>query len=91
MPGRRAEVDEHPVAFAGMSDSKLEMLFVRDSARGRGIGSMLLRHAIDAQGVRRVDVNEQNPAAVEFYRRKGFVRTGRSARDDAGRPYPILN
>ncbi len=52
---------------------------------------MLLRHAIDAQGVRRVDVNEQNPAAVEFYRRKGFVRTGSSARDDAGRPYPILN
>lgn len=77
-----AEVDGQPVAFAGTSDRRLEMLFVHDALRGRGIGSMLIEHVVHEDGVVHVDVNEQNPAAVDFYISRGFAITGRSDRDD---------
>lgn len=86
-----AEVDGRPVGFAGTAEGRLEMLFVDDAARGRGVGSALLARVIDEQSVRELDVNEQNPDAVAFYLRKGFAVVGRSPRDDAGRPYPILH
>lgn len=86
-----AEIDGRPVGFAGTSDRRLEMLFVHDALRGRGIGSMLIEHVVHEDGVVHVDVNEQNPAAVDFYISRGFAITGRSDRDDAGRPYPILH
>ena len=38
-----------------------------------------------------VDVNEQNPAALQFYRANGFTVTGRSALDAGGRPFPLLH
>jgi putative acetyltransferase len=42
-------------------------------------------------GALTVDVNEQNPAAVGFYERLGFVVVGRSPRDGSGRPFPLLH
>uniref|UniRef100_UPI002811FB1D GNAT family N-acetyltransferase n=1 Tax=Microbacterium sp. TaxID=51671 RepID=UPI002811FB1D len=86
-----AEIDGRPVGFAGTAEGRLEMLFVHDAVRGRGIGSALLANAIEEQSVTALDVNEQNPEAVAFYIRKGFTVAGRSPRDDAGRPYPILH
>lgn len=76
--------------FAGISEDKLEMLFVRAEARGQGAGRALLRYALGA-GVTRLDVNEQNPQAVGFYTRMGFKVTGRSAVDGQGRPFPLLH
>lgn len=86
-----AEIDGEPVGFAGTAGEHLEMLFVHADTRGHGIGSALLEHAITEQRIRYVDVNEQNEQAVEFYTRRGFVVTGRSELDDAGRPYPLLH
>lgn len=86
-----AEIDGEPVGFAGTAGEHLEMLFVHADAHGRGVGSALLQDAIAAQGIRRVDVNEQNEQAVEFYVRRGFVVTGRRELDEAGRPYPLLH
>ncbi len=86
-----AEIDGDPVGFAGTAGERLEMLFVHADARGHGVGSALLQHATTEQGSRWVDVNEQNEQAVEFYVRRGFVVTGRSALDEAGRPYPLLH
>ncbi len=86
-----AERDGRPVGFAGTLDGALEMLFVDDAVRGAGIGSALLAHVLAEQGVRRVDVNEQNPAAHGFYLSRGFVQIGRSELDGDGRPYPILH
>ncbi|WP_082980852.1 acetyltransferase [Mycolicibacter heraklionensis] len=93
-PGVRltvAEIVGEPVGFAGTAGENLEMLFVHADARGHGVGTALLDHAIAEQQVRRVDVNEQNEQAIEFYVRRGFVVTGRSELDDAGRPYPLLH
>lgn len=86
-----AELAGEPVAFAGTNEGKLEMLFVQAALRGQGIGSLLIEHVLHEQGVHEVDVNEQNPAAVAFYTSKGFVTVGRSAVDEAGRPYPLLH
>lgn len=86
-----AERDGVPVGFAGVADGGLEMLFVDDSARGTGVGSELLAHAIEQLGVTRVDVNEQNPGAHGFYVSRGFEEVGRSEVDGDGQPYPILH
>lgn len=93
-PGVRvtvAEIDGEPVGFAGTAGEQLEMLFVHADARGHGVGTALLEHAMAEQQIRLVDVNEQNEQAVGFYVRRGFVVTGRRERDDAGRPYPLLH
>lgn len=86
-----AEREGRPVGFAGVSDEKLEMLFVDAVERGRGVGSALLSYVVGQRGVAAVDVNEQNPQAVDFYRRRGFREVGRSPLDDQGRPYPLLH
>ncbi|MFH0271305.1 GNAT family N-acetyltransferase [Vibrio jasicida] len=77
--------------FVGVHDEKIEMLFLLNQARGKGIGKMLLQHAIKHLGAVKVDVNEQNPQAVGFYQRMGFKIESRSPLDDMGKPFPILH
>jgi len=79
------------VAFSGVADGKLEALFVHPDWIGRGIGRRLVRHAIDERAVTTVDVNEQNPRALGFYRQMGFEVAGRSELDELGNPYPLLH
>ena len=86
-----AYLDDAPCGFAGAQDGKLEMLFVAPEARGCGVGRALLAHAVEREGVRTLDVNEQNPQAVGFYEHEGFRAEGRSPLDDAGRPFPLLH
>lgn len=75
--------------FTGVSEGKIDMLFVAE--RGKGIGRQLLEYAINQCGAYLLDVNEQNSRAIGFYEKYGFVATGRSATDSGGRPYPILH
>ncbi|SON52949.1 GNAT family N-acetyltransferase [Vibrio tapetis] len=79
------------VGFVGIHDSKVEMLFILNEARGQGIGKHLLQYAIEQLGVTKVDVNEQNPQAVGFYQNMGFTVASRSPLDDMGKPFPILH
>lgn len=69
----------------------LAMLFVHPDRHGRGFGSALVRHAADTYGALNVDVNEQNPAALRFYLRRGFVQTDRSETDEEGNPFPLIH
>ena len=78
-------------AFAGVAGDMLEMLFVAPGARGKGFGRQLVNYVTRHCGVRRVDVNEQNPQAAGFYERMGFRTAGRDAGRPPGRPYPILH
>jgi len=57
--------------FIGVADNKLEMLFIDDCKRGKGIGKQLLLFAVNKLNVGKVDVNEQNGQAVDFYRQWG--------------------
>lgn len=78
------------IGFIGLSPSKIEMLFIDSKHIGKGYGTLLIDFAIK-KGVRTVDVNEQNRAALDFYLRKGFKIIGRDETDDAGLAYPILH
>ncbi|MBN9219729.1 MAG: acetyltransferase [Mesorhizobium sp.] len=77
--------------FAGLSGSKLEMLFVDPASHGSGIGRRLVDHAAVLKGRIEVDVNEQNPGAVAFYRKLGFAAVGRSELDGTGKPFPLIH
>jgi putative acetyltransferase len=79
------------MGFAGMAGSKMESLFLAPEFQRRGIGRQLVRYMQQQHGELRVDVNEQNSGAVDFYRSCGFVVDGRSPLDDQGRPYPLLH
>ncbi|HIX30740.1 MAG TPA: GNAT family N-acetyltransferase [Firmicutes bacterium] len=86
---RRA--DGTPMGFMGIDGQKLEMLFLAPEARGKGLGGALVRYGMERFDIREVTVNEQNPQARGFYERMGFRVCQRSAQDEQGRPYPILN
>jgi putative acetyltransferase len=79
------------LGFAGVAACKLEMLFIAPNSRGQGIGKQLVEYVISQLGVNTVDVNEQNPQAVDFYVHIGFEVVGRSELDGQGNPFPLLH
>ena len=81
---------EQPIAFMGVQNGRLEMLFLAPEERGKGIGKRLLQYGIENYGIIELTVNEQNPQALGFYEHCGFQVCRRTARDEAGRPYPLL-
>lgn len=79
-----------PIAFMGIENSKLEMLFVAAEYRGKGIGKKMLLYGIEKYGVNDLAVNEDNPNAKGFYEHMGFIVYERHELDDQGKPYPVL-
>ena len=79
-----------PVAFMGIDDRKLEMLFIAPKERGKGLGRKLMEHGIEKYSVKELVVNEQNPQARGFYEHMGFQVRERSELDEQGNPYPVL-
>lgn len=82
---------ESILAFMGISDENLEMLFVAGESRGKGYGKQLLETAISKYKITKVDVNEENKQAVDFYKKFGFKIISRSEKDSMGKDYPILH
>lgn len=80
-----------PVAFMGVEDGSLEMLFIAPEERGKGLGKKLLCVGMEEYGVERLAVNEQNPQARGFYERMGFYVYERTETDGQGNPYPLLH
>jgi len=56
-----------PMGLMGIAENKLEMLFVADSERGKGIGKALIKYGIANYNINELTVNEQNPLAKAFY------------------------
>lgn len=79
-----------PVAFMGVEDGSLEMLFIAAEARGKGLGRQLIEKGINDYSVNRLAVNEQNPLARGFYEHMGFEVYKRTDLDEQGNPYPLL-
>ncbi|QKV55327.1 acetyltransferase [Comamonas antarctica] len=86
-------VDENdePHGFMLIDGTHMEALFVDPDVRGTGIGRQLLQHGLALHGGLSTDVNLQNPQALGFYQRMGFIETGRSEVDSQGRPYPLIH
>lgn len=80
----------HPIGFMGIADNHLEMLFVSNDERGKGVGKQLLCHGINDYSVKELAVNEQNPLARGFYEHLGFEVYKRTELDELGNPYPLL-
>jgi putative acetyltransferase len=84
--------DGTPIGFLGLAGDDISALFLDPAHLGRGGGRLLVSHAQRLRGGElTVDVNEQNPAAREFYEALGFTVVGRSPLDDEGRPFPLLH
>lgn len=83
-------VENNPVAFMGIEDRKLEMLFVSPGYRGKGLGKQLIHYGIENYSINELGVNEQNPQAKAFYEHMGFQVYKRTDTDEQGNPYPIL-
>ena len=85
-------VDDNNIAgFIGVAESNIEMLFVDPMYFSKGIGKQLTQYAIKYQSANKVDVNEQNPKAIGFYKKLGFVEIGRSPIDGQGKPFPLIH
>lgn len=88
---RCAIYDGEILGFLGVYDRKVEMLFLSPKHFGKGIGRLLMEYAIQNMAATKVDVNEHNPKAFEFYKHMGFEVVKRSPLDEQGNPFPILH
>lgn len=79
-----------PVAFMGVENGMLEMIFVDPDERGKGLGKRLIQYGIEKYSINEVTVNEQNPQARGFYEHLGFQTYKRTEYDEQGQPYPLL-
>lgn len=86
-----AENEEQiPVGFMGIAGQHLEMLFISNEERGKGLGRELLEYGMEKYSVNDLAVNEQNPLAKGFYEHMGFEVYKRTECDEQGNPYPLL-
>ena len=79
-----------PLGFIGIENTKLEMLFIKNNERGKGVGKQLLTYGIEKYNVNELTVNEQNPNAKGFYEHLGFKVYKRTELDEQGNHFPIL-
>ncbi len=79
-----------PVGFMGIVENHLEMLFISNEERGKGLGKELLKYGIEKYSVNDLAVNEQNPLAKGFYEHMGFEVYKRTENDEQGNPHPLL-
>mgnify|MGYP003377056288 CR=1 FL=1 len=78
------------IAFMGIENQKLEMLFIAPEKRGKDLGKKLIQYGIENYSINELAVNEQNPLAKGFYEHMGFNVYKRTDFDEQGKPYPIL-
>ena len=74
----------------GIEVTKPEMLFIKNSERGKGLGKQLLNYGIEKYNVNELAVNEQNLNAKAVYEHLGLKVYKREGLDEQGNPYPIL-
>ena len=74
----------------GIVEQHLEMLFIANEERGKGLGKELLTYGIEKYLVNDLAVNEQNPLAKDFYEHMGFEVYKKTAFDEQGNPYPLI-
>lgn len=86
-----ADAADQPLGFIGLDEQRVEMLFIDADQRGLGIGRQLLDFAATRHPHLEVDVNQQNPQALQFYQHYGFSEFARSPCDSAGRPFPLIH
>lgn len=82
---------DRAIGFMLIDNGHMEALFIDPEHRGAGVGAIMIDYALAVHPSLSTDVNEQNAQAVGFYQHMGFERTGWSATDGQGRPYPLIH
>ncbi len=82
---------DRAVGFMLIDNGHMQALFIDPEHHGAGVGRMLIEYALAVHPLLTTDVNEQNGQALGFYEHMGFERTGWSATDGQGRPYPLIH
>lgn len=84
-------LNEEPIGFSGTNKEELDMLFLDPSKIGGGYGHQIFSWLLDNKNIYKVDVNEQNEHAKNFYLKHNYEVKSRSERDSFNKPYPILH
>ena len=89
-PSRRKRLPRYPLPVL-----RLARLAVAETARGQGVGGLLLRYVLQLAARLAADVGcvgvvvDAKPEAVAFYQRLGFVPLGLVAGELGDRPAPL--
>lgn len=78
------------LGLLGLQGEEVAGLFVRDTARGRGIGKELLDFVKRRRTRLILRVYARNPRAAAFYRREGFCRLRRETDPATGEAEDVL-
>lgn len=73
-----------PLGFIGMTGDYIAGIFVKKSARSKGIGKQLLDHVKALRHDLTLHVYQKNERAVRFYLREGFCIQSRTEDDNTG-------
>jgi len=75
---------ENILGFISLIEDYLAAIFVKPELQGRGIGSLLLNHAMSLRNNLQLKVFCKNIKSVEFYKSKGFSVISESKDNDTG-------
>ncbi len=78
------------LGFLGVEDHVIESLFLDPDYIGQKLGTRMMNFALNELKADKVNVNEQNSDAIQFYSKFGFVTYERTEKDEYGNDYPIL-
>jgi len=80
----QATDSENILGFVSLLDDYLAAIFVKSDFQGRGIGSLLLNHAMGLRNKLQLKVFCKNKKSVEFYKSKGFSVISESKDNETG-------
>lgn len=83
--------DETLIGFSGVDEQELVMLFLDPRFIGKHYGTQIIDWLKKNKNINKIDVNEQNENALNFYLKQGFEIDSRSAKDGFAKPYPIIH
>lgn len=75
--------------FLQLDGSEVKKLFVEPALQGNGIGSALLRYAVETHGANTLWALEKNARAIRFYQRHGFRVTAERMPEDGTQEYLV--
>lgn len=84
------EEEKEIMGFAGVTDSYLAGIFVKERERSKGIGKKLLDQIKREYDHLSLHVYEKNERAVRFYMREGFTVQGKETDENTGEPEYLM-